>query len=87
HHFHVVVESREPHCVALYQLPGEDVERGRHLNRFAINAFADCLHKGKWPQPADVGDGGNVAMCGLPYWDRKRIDEGVSTGALAWNEA
>ncbi len=82
HWLHVVVEKDAPHVVALWELPGEDIERGRWLNRRAINAFADCLHKGKWPGYAD-----EVAQCGLPYWERKRVDEGITPDGLAWADA
>lgn len=82
HWLHVVIEKDAPHCVALWELPGEDIERGRYLNRFAIRAFADCLSKGKWPGYAD-----NVSQCGLPAWARKQIDEGNNPEGLAWAEA
>jgi hypothetical protein len=45
HWVHVVVEKEPPHCVALYELPGEDIERGELLNRRAIDLFARCLER------------------------------------------
>ncbi len=69
HWVHVVVEREAPHCVALYELPGEDIERGRALNRRAINLFADCLSKDKWPGYAD-----EPKPVGLPHWARSRLD-------------
>lgn len=70
HWLHVVVEKELPHCVALYELPGEDIERGRVLNRRAIDLFARCLDTGKWPGYSD-----EPSQCGLPHWSRSRIDD------------
>ena len=70
HWVHIVVEKEPPHCVSLYVLPGEDIERGRVLNRRAINLFARCLDRGKWPGYADA-----PMPVGLPGWARARIDD------------
>lgn len=70
HWVHVVMEKEPPHVVALYELPGEDIERGRWLNRKAIRRFADCLSADKWPGYSD-----DVSACGLPGWERKVIDD------------
>jgi hypothetical protein len=78
HWVHVAVEKEAPHCVALYELPGEDIERGRLLNRRAINLFADCLEKDRWPGFAD-----DPIQVGLPIWSRMRIDD-FDTAELAY---
>lgn len=78
---HVVVEKEEPHCVALYELPAEDIERGRWLNREAIRKFAQCLEAGKWPGYAD-----EPLPVGLPVWARKQIDD-VEGHEVAWATA
>lgn len=70
HWVHVVVEKEPPHCVALYELPAEDIERGRVLNRRAIDLFARCLDRGEWPGYAD-----DPMAVGLPIWSRMRIDD------------
>lgn len=70
HWVHVVVEKDPPHCVALYELPGEDIERGRVLNRRAINLFDRCLKEGRWPGYAD-----SPMQVGLPTWARMRLDD------------
>lgn len=70
HWVHVVVEKEPPYSVSLYTLPGEDLERGRLLNRRAINTFARCLERDVWPGYAD-----EPTECGLPYWARSRIDD------------
>lgn len=75
---HVVVEKDEPHCVALYELPGEDIERGRWLNRRAIRLFADCLSADHWPGYAD-----EPVQVGLPGWARNLIDNDTSLAFAA----
>lgn len=70
HWLHVVVEKEPPHCVALYELPGEDIERGRVLNRRAIDLFARCLSEDRWPGYSD-----DPSQCGLPIWSRMRLDD------------
>lgn len=70
HWLHVVVEKEPPYCVALYELPGEDIERGRILNRRAIDLFARCLDSGKWPGYAD-----DPLPVGLPIWARMQTDD------------
>lgn len=70
HWVHVVVEKEPPYSLSFYELPGEDIERGRLLNRRAINLFADCLEKDRWPGFAD-----QPRQIGLPYWARNRIDD------------
>lgn len=69
HWLHVVIEKEPPHCVALYQLPGEDIELGRVLNRRAIDTFARCLETGVWPGYADT-----PKSVGLPVWSKMKID-------------
>jgi hypothetical protein len=90
HWVHVVVEKPEagvdakhaPMTVSLYALPGEDIERGRLLNRRAINLFAHCLKTGEWPGYADK----NPLPVGLPDYARMRI-ENMSPQELAYADA
>jgi hypothetical protein len=79
---HVVMEKEPPHVVSLYELPGEDIERGRWLNRRAIRIFAECMSADKWPGYAD-----EPAIVGLPHWQRKMIDDGGSPEEIAWSAA
>ncbi|UIJ43760.1 PD-(D/E)XK nuclease-like domain-containing protein [Sphingomonas cannabina] len=81
HWVHVVVEKEPPYCVALYELPAEDIERGRWLNRQAIRKFAECLSADRWPGYAD-----EPAQVGLPVWARKRIDD-IEGHEMAWAAA
>lgn len=68
--------------VALWELPGEDIERGRWLNRQAIRRFAECLNRGKWPGYADEPE-----LCGLPGWSRKSVDDQITAEGAAWSAA
>lgn len=70
HWVHVVVEKEPPYCVAIYELPGEDIERGRVLNRRAIDLFDRCLTRNEWPGYAD-----EPLQVGLPIWARMRLDD------------
>jgi hypothetical protein len=79
---HIVLEKEPPHVVSLYELPGEDIERGRWLNRKAIRVFADCLSQDRWPGYAD-----EPAQIGLPGWERKSIDDDSTLHDLAWSAA
>lgn len=79
---HVVLEKEPPHVVSLYELPGEDIERGRWLNRKAIRIFADCLSADRWPGYAD-----EPVQIGLPGWERKVIDEDATLHDMAWSAA
>lgn len=81
HWLHVVVEKDEPHTVSLYELPGEDIARGRVLNRRAIEIFDRCLQSGKWPAYADA-----PMQVGLTDWARERIDE-MEPAAFAYAAA
>lgn len=81
HWLHVVVEKEPPHAVALYPLPGEDIERGRMLNRRAIDLFARCLERNEWPGYAD-----QPREVGLPIWARMRIEE-TDPAAFAYADA
>jgi hypothetical protein len=79
---HIVLEKEPPHVVSLYELPGEDIERGRWLNRKAIRVFAECLSADKWPGYSD-----KPSQIGLPGWERKMIDDDASLHELAWSAA
>ena len=76
------MEKEPPHVVSLYELPGEDIERGRWLNRKAIRRFAECLSADKWPGYAD-----EPMQIGLPYWARKQVDDDTTLHDAAWSAA
>jgi hypothetical protein len=76
----IAVEKDAPHSVSVYELPQQDVERGRFQNRQAIRTFADCLAADKWPSYTSE----EIQMIGLPVWARKSIDEfgGINAATL-----
>lgn len=79
----IPVEKEAPWSVSLYEVPAEDIERGRFQNRQAINKFAECLSLDQWPSYADA-----PVQVGLPHWDRKQIDDGMMPpDASEWGEA
>ncbi|MGL4198167.1 MAG: PD-(D/E)XK nuclease-like domain-containing protein [Allorhizobium sp.] len=83
HWFHVVIEREEPHTVSLYELPAEDIDRGRLLMRQAINVFDQCLKRNDWPGYAD-----RPMEVGLPIYARMRVDEATETDLVkaVWGE-
>jgi hypothetical protein len=75
----IVVEKDAPYTVSVYELPREDIERGRFQNRIAINRFAECLQRGIWPDYTSE----QIEQVGLPFWARKAIDEHGSVNQAA----
>jgi hypothetical protein len=73
---HIVVEKDAPWSVSLYELPEEDLTRGRFLNRRAIRLFAECLSADRWPAYSD-----EPSLCGLAGWARKQIDDSFEAAA------
>lgn len=71
--------------VALWTLPAEDVQRGKHLYRRAMNTFSECLARGveaeHWPGYADT-----PAPCGLPGYEARLIDEGVDFNGVEYSQ-
>lgn len=74
HCVHVVIEREEPHSVSLYELPAEDIDRGRLLMRQAINVFDQCLKRNDWPGYTTA-----PMQVGLPIYARMRVDESTET--------
>lgn len=64
-------------ATAVWELPAEDIERGRWLNRQAIRLFADCLAADKWH-----GYTAEPEPCGLPSYARFVIDQGGAAEPL-----
>lgn len=73
---HIVVEKEAPYSVSLYELPEDDVARGRWLNRQAIRKFADCLSADRWPAYSN-----EPTLCGLTGWARRSIDDAIEKEA------
>lgn len=74
HWLNIVVEKEPPHTVSLYELPAEDIDRGKWLNRRARRLFADCMSNDRWPGYAD-----EPMPVGLPNWSRASIDNSFDT--------
>lgn len=45
----IVVEKDPPHLVEVYDLDAAAIDRGRELNRRALERFRDCTATGLWP--------------------------------------
>lgn len=45
----IVVEKEPPHLVEVYDLDAAAIDRGRELNRRALERFRDCTASGLWP--------------------------------------
>ena len=58
-------------ATALWQVPTEDLERGRWMNRIALRTYADCLAADRWPSYTPEPE-----FCGMPGYLRKLIDDG-----------
>lgn len=64
--FLFIVQSKEPpHLVTVVELDPDDIDRGRRLNRRAINLYADCIADDQWP---DYGQG--IHQISLPGYSR-----------------
>lgn len=46
----VVVSDAAPHLVTVHRIPADFVEHGRHLNRRALDLYAQCRESGDWPR-------------------------------------
>jgi hypothetical protein len=73
---HVVIEKEPPHVVALYELPGSDIEIGEDLRRRALRTFADCLAADDWP-----GYARDVVPVGLTDWARRQHETNLQKEA------
>ena len=66
----VVIESKEPHAMMHHRVMPEDQAGADMEVRWAINAFAACLHKGRWPgYPTDM------AWQSKPGWRAQRVEQ------------
>lgn len=64
--FLFIVQAKEPpHLVSVCEINADDIDRGRRLNRQAINAYADCVANDEWP---DYGQG--IHQISLPTYAR-----------------
>jgi hypothetical protein len=66
----VVQEKTAPYLVSVVQLDAMAVRIGRHLNRRAIDLYAECNRTGIWPGHAD-----DVAHVSLPSYYERQFEE------------
>lgn len=67
----VVQEKTPPYLVSVVQLDALAVRIGRHLNRDAINLYAECSRAGEWPGYAD----NDIAHVPLPSFYEWQFEE------------
>lgn len=73
----VFVEKAPPHCVRVVTLRPEDLVRGEHQIRAAIDMFSHAVETGAWHGPG--GDQGDAEFLDLPEYARKSIDHRLET--------
>jgi PDDEXK-like domain of unknown function (DUF3799) len=67
----VWVEKTRPYCTRVSTLMDEDIARGAHCNRAALQTFHTCFTSKSWPGPGDRED---AEYLGLSEAARLRID-------------
>jgi hypothetical protein len=65
----IVQMKTEPYLVSVIELSPRAVERGRELNRRAIDIYADCMATGVWPGYAPDDTFTTVDLPGWAYSD------------------
>lgn len=60
----IVVESKAPYAVVVYDIPDEVIEIGREEYTRLLELLADCERANDWPGPAMGGE----VMFSLPSW-------------------
>jgi hypothetical protein len=66
----IVQEKTPPYLVSVIELDSNALRIGRHLNRKAIDIYAECSARNEWPSYTD-----DVALVSLPYWYEKDFQE------------
>ncbi|QAY17659.1 DNA helicase [Gordonia phage Marteena] len=59
----VLVEKSPPHLASVIELPAEAVAIGRSLNRPAVDLYADCVARDRWPGYPEI-----IHRIDLPPW-------------------
>ncbi|MCX2931354.1 PD-(D/E)XK nuclease-like domain-containing protein [Mycobacterium sp. CVI_P3] len=59
----IAQEKEPPYLVSVLQHQADDVQRGRDLNRIAVDRYAHCVGTGEWP---GYGDGTHIIR--MPSW-------------------
>lgn len=67
----VVQEKTAPYLVTVVELDSAARQIGAHLNREAIDTYAECSHTNVWPGYADD----DVVLTALPAWYERTFEE------------
>jgi hypothetical protein len=66
----VVQEKTAPYLVTVVELDITAAQIGQHLNRQAIDVYAECTSTGRWPGYSD-----DVELISLPAWYERNHEE------------
>ncbi|MFE7799058.1 PD-(D/E)XK nuclease-like domain-containing protein [Nocardia sp. NPDC057440] len=69
----IVQDKNPPYLVSVVGLEGHDIERGRDLNRRAIDIYAECVATGEWP-----GHPNEIHYLSLPKWSAYQDEESLA---------
>ena len=74
----VFVEKKPPYCVRVVTLKDNDLDRGEHANRAALDAMARCLASKHWHGPG--GEREDAENIELPGWAQTQLDVRIKYG-------
>jgi PDDEXK-like domain of unknown function (DUF3799) len=73
------VETTNPYCARVIELPEEDLSLGRQQNRWCLTRIRAAIDMDRWPGPGE----GEVRQLGLAKDERARIRERLKIAGLA----
>ena len=73
------VETANPYCARVIELPEEDLSLGRQQNRYCLRKIRAAIDQDRWPGPGE----GEVRQLGLAKDERSRIRERLKIVGLA----
>ena len=73
------VETANPYCARVVELPEEDLSFGRQQNRDGLRKIRTAIDLDRWPGPGE----GDVRVIGLAKDERARIKERLKLSGLA----
>lgn len=66
-------DKNPPYLVSVVGLEDSDIQRGRDLNRRAIDIYADCVVRSEWP-----GHPNEIHYLSLPKWSAYQDEESLA---------
>lgn len=66
----IVQEKEPPYLVSVIELDADALRVAEHINRRAIDVFAECKATGEWPSYES-----GVAYASLPVWYTRQLDD------------